>query len=484
MKLRPIQEAAIQETLDSFKTGELYHLLQAAVAFGKTIYSSELIRRSHAKYGAKTLFLAHLKELVLQTAEKLEQVAPEVNYGIMMAQRKEVEDVTIGTRQTVSQNLELFGPINLIIIDEVHVFSADNLKIVEYFLKLNPRLRVLGLTGTPFGSKGYIYGEDKLWDEPFFTATVDQMIGMGYLSPYRYKVVEQPKLDNVKIVGGDFNEGDLGEEMIQHMGSIQKAIDEHAADRNHIMVFCVTIDHGEQVAELLGAKCVHSKLDKKVWRERVDEFKEGRVRFIVNISQLAVGFDAPVVDCIVMARPTMNPALATQICGRSIRICEGKKDALILDLVNNYSRVGLPSNPKVRTPEEREEKETKELTACVCPECLQITENGTVCQFCGAELTEKIEIIAENERLRLEEIETKAKQLHIERLWVKQNHVTKKGNRGDLFGIKLDKKTKPVFHFAAHSSKNLMKKHERFGALKIGQPAMLTNSAQGPWVNW
>jgi len=327
VKLRPIQEECLESVISSFKSGGTYHLVQAPVAFGKTILASALIQKAVQKWGAKCLFLAHLQELVLQTEEKLKAVAPEIDCGIFGAGlgRKEIKTVTIGTKQSIVRALDRLVDINLIIIDEVHVMGKndDYLKIIKHCLAQNPRLRVLGVTGTPFRlGEGYIYGDDKRWADLVHYTTLDQMIEIGYLSPYRYKMACSPDLSKVKKSAGEFNIGDLSDEMIKeyHMGSVKQAIDEHAQARKSIMVFAVTIEHAEALAEFLGCEAVHSKLDKDTWRDRVDRFKSGVARILVNVTQLSIGFDAPRIDCIVLARPTMSPALFVQMIGRSLRI--------------------------------------------------------------------------------------------------------------------------------------------------------------------
>ena len=135
MKLRPIQEDCISEVFSSFRNGGTYHLVNACVSFGKTIVASEIMRKSKTDFGAKCLFLAHLKELVMQTVEKFNAVAPDLSCGVFMGNQKNNQDITVGTWQTVSRNLDMFGDLNLIIIDEVHYYSAKYQAIVDYFLE-------------------------------------------------------------------------------------------------------------------------------------------------------------------------------------------------------------------------------------------------------------------------------------------------------------------------------------------------------------
>lgn len=488
LKLRPVQEEALDAIIESFKGGGTYHLVQAPVAFGKTILSSGLMDRSFSKYGAKCLFLAHLRELVTQTIDKVSVAAPALSCGVFMGSQREIKDITIGTRQTVERNLEAFGPINLLICDECHLWSPQYQKIADYFLKLNPRLRVLGVTGTPFSKKGWIYGEGKVWPDPCYTTTIDKMISLGYLSPFRYKLAESEEikrdLAGVKIVGNEFHEGDLGMVMEQdlHLGSVSKAIEEHCQGRKKIMVFGVTIEHAEKLASHLGAKAVHSKLKKKIWRERVDDFKHGDERILVNVSQLSVGFDSPEVDALVIARPTCSPALHVQICGRALRVCPGKDDAMIIDLCGNYVRNGLPNKPKIYEKEKRSEGGEREARAQVCPDCLEVVEGPDVeCPFCGAEMKDKIEINEINEQQRMREIEAELARPQME-IWGSKPHVTGNGNVGTLFWVRLKGRKKPLFRFCGDGTKKEERTRAQLKGIDPWQRVDLMQTAYGEWI--
>ena len=489
IKLRGIQEEALDGAISSFRSGGTYHLLQAPVAFGKTIFSSALMKHAVDEFGAKCLFLAHLTELVVQTVDKFNAVAPELSCGVVMGNQKKVCDVTVGTRQTVGKNLDLFEKINLIIIDEVHLYGPQYQKIVDHFLEKNPRLRVVGVTGTPFNLKeGWIYGDKKIWPDPFHASTMDQMIDMGYLSPYRYKMAESldDELQGIKKTAGEFNEGDLGEMMQEehHMGTVKHAIEAYAYDRKRIMVFAVTIEHAEKLADFLGCFAVHSKLKKDDWREKVDRFKSGDERILVNVSQLSIGFDCPEVDCVVVARPTMSPALHVQIFGRGMRISEGKKDCLFLDLVGNYLRHGLPSNPKVRNPKEKQDdRESEDAKSKVCPECFEVVEGEeTVCPHCGAELTVKKDIINRDEAIKMMEIE-RENNAHRFIKWWEKDAISNSGYHGVRFCLSVTNREKPVFKFVTNGAAKQEKVRIRLREFNHGDIVNIIDTAYGPWVS-
>lgn len=462
-------------------------MVQASVAFGKTIVASELMRVSKTKYGAKCLFLAHLQELVVQTVEKFKRVAPDLSCGVFMGKERSSEDIIVGTRQTVEKHMDKIEKINLIIIDEVHLYGPQYQKIVNHFLKLNPRLRVLGVTGTPYNlSEGWMYGDLKLWPEPCFVAHIDQMIELGYLSKYRYKMADaMDEIENVGKSKGEFKEGELEDILTEerHMGSIRHVIDEYCEGRKRIMIFCVTIDHAEELSKFLGVVCVHSKLNKNEWRERVDRFKRGDDRILVNVTQLTVGFDCPEVDCLIVARPTMSPSLHVQICGRGLRVNDGKHDCLIIDMVGNYLRHGLPSNPKVRKPKEKQEKkEKKEKRDSVCPECFEIVEGEEIiCPNCGAALSSKKEAKEINEKIKLMEIEEEKKRHRVERFGEK-NTITKNGNEGIRFWIKVTGREMPLFKFCGNGTGKIDRTRERLNRLKVGDAVDIMATAYGDWI--
>ena len=63
----------------------------------------------------------------------------------------------------------------------------------------------------------------------------------------------------------------------------------------------------------------------------VNDFKQKKFKYLVNVSVLTTGFDAPHVDVIAILRPTESNSLYQQIVGRGLRLAEGKKDCYVLD---------------------------------------------------------------------------------------------------------------------------------------------------------
>jgi len=94
---------------------------------------------------------------------------------------------------------------------------------------------------------------------------------------------------------------------------------------------------------------------------------------------LTTGFDAPNIDCVAMLRPTMSPGLYYQMVGRGFRLCEGKKDCLILDFGGNVLRHGPVDTIRIQDGRNGGPAPAKE-----CPQCHSVVGAGySVCPDCG-----------------------------------------------------------------------------------------------------
>ena len=68
-------------------------------------------------------------------------------------------------------------------------------------------------------------------------------------------------------------------------------------------------------------------------KEALEGFANGTYDVLTNAMLVTEGYDEPSVDCIVCLRPTQSESLYQQIVGRGTRLCEGKKDLLLLDFL-------------------------------------------------------------------------------------------------------------------------------------------------------
>lgn len=410
MKLRPYQEEALAAVRHAMKT-EKNVLLQAATGAGKPIMFASIIKEWLTAYPEMRIaVVAHREILVRQAYDKLLKVWPEGEgkIGIACASVSSSMNLgaqcVIGSPQTLSRRLNNVGEFHLIIVDECHRLPPPSRKsqyntLISDMRNTYPDMRLLGVTATPYRlGHGYIYGdrcrkgEENWFPDLTYSISISDLQEQGYLSGYKAKqgVAMGEALCGVSTRSGDFNMDQLGEVMSKevHIRNAVDAVMEHAADRKHIAVFATTISHArllEAAFEGAGIKSgiIHSEQPKALRDMELERFSSGGSRVICNVGVLTEGWDFPSVDCIVLCRPTMSPALFVQMVGRGLRITEGKKDCLILDLSDNFTRHGDPNEPTV-TVGGRDAGKAADATLKVCPGCQEIIDaKAQECPECG-----------------------------------------------------------------------------------------------------
>lgn len=102
---------------------------------------------------------------------------------------------------------------------------------------------------------------------------------------------------------------------------------------------------------------------------------------IVCVTGNTTGFDSPNIDCLVCLRPTKSTGLWVQQVGRGSRICDGKKNCVILDYGGNIDRHGPIDQIKPRIKEPKDKPGEAPMKTCLnclaqchagmkfCPEC-------------------------------------------------------------------------------------------------------------------
>ena len=159
-------------------------------------------------------------------------------------------------------------------------------------------------------------------------------------------------------------------------------------DRGSWLVFAGGIENTETVAATLrelgiNVAAVHSKLPGKENDKRINAFKRGELRGLVNNGKLTTGFDHPPIDFMGILRSTTSPGLWGQILGRGSRPSQGKANALVLDFAGNTERLG-PIND-LKPP-----KKAGEGGGCapvrICDECGMYNRAAAkFCEDCGRE---------------------------------------------------------------------------------------------------
>ena len=355
--LRPYQQDAVKNTITHFRQSSLPAVIVLPTGAGKSLVIAELARL--AKH--KILVLTHVKELVEQNAEKYSSYGLQASiFSAGLKQKSLQHQVTFASVQSLSRNLhELNEFYSLVIIDECHRVSGDETsqyqQILQQLKQYNPELKVLGLTATPYRlGMGWIYHQhyhgfvrgDK--SAPFakciYELPLRYMIKHNYLTPPNKL---DPAVENYDFSSltsdsfGRFNEKDVNT-LLTEQTRATKSIIEHvlslSEQRQGVMIFAATVMHAKEIISYLPecqAALITADTHSHDRDTIITRFKAKQLKYLVNVSVLTTGFDAPHVDVIAILRPTESVSLYQQIVGRGLRLDKGKKDCLVIDYAGN-----------------------------------------------------------------------------------------------------------------------------------------------------
>jgi len=309
-------------------------------------------------WGGRVLILAHVKELLEQAHEKLLAMAPDLwhrigVYSAGLKSRDTEHPIIVAGIQSVYRRAAELDRFDLILIDEAHMLPPDGEGMYRTFLEearvVNPNVRLVGLTATPYRmTTGMICGPDNLLNHVCFEVGVRELIVQGYLSVLKSKSGRR-KADTagLHIRGGEFVAGEV-EALMDDDALVRPACAEIAAqtqERHAVLIFAAGVRHALHVRRVLGEtghECGFVCGDTPPCErgEILKRFKDGGLKYLVNVNVLTTGFDAPNIDCVALLRPTNSPGLYYQMCGRGFRLHPGKSDCLVLDFGGNILRHG------------------------------------------------------------------------------------------------------------------------------------------------
>ncbi|MDU0354053.1 DEAD/DEAH box helicase [Paraglaciecola aquimarina] len=385
--LRDYQTQAVEAAVKHFRKSGEPAVIVLPTGAGKSLVIAELSRLAKGR----VICLAHVKELVEQNhAKYLATGSPAGIFSAGLGQKNTNAKTTFASIQSLSANLEDFqASVSLLVIDECHRVSMEDsgqyIKTLAHFRSLNPHLKVLGLTATPYRlGSGWIYqhhyhGYARSCPSSFFKKCVFElplqyMITRGYLTPpthYDAAIAHYDFSLLTESLDGEQNTDDIAlNELIHKHPRVTKAVTEQiiqlSQDRQGVMIFAATIDHAQEITDYLPTDQTalitgSTKITQR--DELIASFKAKKIKYLVNVSVLTTGFDAPHVDVIAILRPTQSISLFQQIVGRGLRLSPGKKDCLILDYTNN--------GYNIFQPEIGEKKPTQDSVAVQihCPQC-------------------------------------------------------------------------------------------------------------------
>lgn len=338
LTLRPHQTLGIDMLRQAIASGCHRPLLHLATGGGKTLIAAVMAKGVLAK-GKRAVFVVPSVSLIAQTIERFFAEGI-MDIGVLQADHPMTaphKPIQIASAQTLARR-GWPKDVDVVFVDEAHVAH----RVIFEWMAAEPDLTFVGLSATPWTK-----GLGKHYDALCKPIEMQALIEQGFLSRYRVFVPsEKADLDGIKITGGDYHQGQLGEEMARPK-LVADVVETWLGKGGNRSTLCFAVDraHARMLAEQFDRAGVTveyvdqhtSGAERKAIGERVNA---GLTKVVVNIGCLTTGVDWDI-RCIILARPTKSEMLHVQIVGRGLRTAEGKNDCVILDHAGNFLRLGM-----------------------------------------------------------------------------------------------------------------------------------------------
>ncbi|MBF0339684.1 MAG: DEAD/DEAH box helicase [Magnetococcales bacterium] len=330
VELRPYQQRILSGTQDPTQG-----VIVSPTGSGKTITALELIRRR----SQRAAVLVHSQSLADQwrkvIMEKMNIQAGMIGGGAWTVGR----EITVAMMQTLTARPEkarqFAALVGMVIVDECHHAPAGT--FAEVIGMFPARFRY-GFTATPErgdGLEGMVY---RLLGDVVATVLPEEVQGLGGIVQARIDVVDTgcrfPHVDPQKKNTWTALLEALVADQARNRQISRLAIS--LAQHRQTLVLTDRVEHAESLASLIpGALLIHGKIPAKERAQRMGMMTTARV-VVGTKGLLGEGLDCSVWSALILASPMSGATPLLQAVGRVIRPAPGKKDGLVLDLVDAH----------------------------------------------------------------------------------------------------------------------------------------------------
>ena len=349
------QQEMLEQLANERAHGRTRNLLVAATGTGKTVVAAFDYRNTCRSEGGhpRLLFVAHREEILRQALRTYREVLRAPDFGELLTGSHQPErwDHLFATIDSLtSRNLVATVGADhwhTVVVDECHRLAADRF---DTFAKAVRPSVLLGLTATPERSDGQPiaqYFDARPDGSPAVELRLWHALDLQLLAPFEYYACddatdfsevpwdrpgEREAVDNL-VTGNDVRARLVINEWRRLASD---------ARQSRAIVFCVSVAHAEFMTDWLNraglpAACVIGTTASEERRRAPQRLLSGELCALVTVDLYNEGIDLPMVDTLLLLRPTQSPVLFQQQIGRGLRLAPPKKEScLVLDFVGQH----------------------------------------------------------------------------------------------------------------------------------------------------
>lgn len=313
------------------------YLIQLATGLGAREIASSIKRKG------RVLLLSDGEEQVHQLEN---YYGHRCTFGVEMnSEESHGEEAVSASVRTLVNRLDRFRPddFDMIITTEAHHAVAPSyLKIYDYF---KPRLHV-GFTATP--NRGDRLRLDMVFDKILYQKDIRWGIENGYICDIdcQRKIIHYD-ITGIGESGDDFSTKELVSKMDREDVNREVAHVYEECAIGQTLIFASSVEHAKNIAGLIeGAIAYTNDLPNRM--QVLEDFKTRKVKCLVTCNLLTEGVEIPTIETIMIARPTKNLGLYTQMVGRGMFRIQGEKEVLhLIDLIGISNKTEICTAPNL-----------------------------------------------------------------------------------------------------------------------------------------
>ena len=348
------QQEMLERLAAERKHGRNRNLLVAATGTGKTVVAAFDYRATCNQVGGRPrlLFVAHREEILQQALRTYREVLRDPDFGDLLAGAHEPEqhDHLFATIDSVASR-DLVATLgaahwHTVVVDECHRLAADRF---DGFARAVQPTTLLGLTATPERSDGKPltpYFDHRPDGSPAVELRLWHALDLQLLTPFEYYACDD-QTDFSSVPWDQPGEREAIDKLVTANDVRAKLVVKEwlrlapEPKKSRALVFCVSVAHAEFMTAWLNraglpAACVvgHTSPDER--RQAPQRLASGELCALVTVDLYNEGVDLPMVDTLLLLRPTQSPVLFQQQLGRGLRLAPKKESCLVLDFVGQH----------------------------------------------------------------------------------------------------------------------------------------------------
>lgn len=334
--------------------GRHRNLMVAATGTGKTVVAAFDYHAICRQIGGRPrlLFVAHREEILRQALRTYREVLRDPEFGELLTGNHEPAhfDHLFATIDMVTSR-DLIATLgagywHTVVVDECHRLAADRF---DTFARTVRPVILLGLTATPERSDGQPltpYFEHRPDGSPAVELRLWHALDLQLLSPFEYyacddetdfSAVPWDQPGEREAIGNLVTSNDIRARLV--VREWMRLASEPR--KSKAVVFCVSVAHAEFMTNWLNraglpAACIVGTTSREERHRAPQRLASGEVCALVTVDLYNEGVDLPMVDTLLLLRPTQSPVLFQQQLGRGLRLSPGKESCLVLDFVGQH----------------------------------------------------------------------------------------------------------------------------------------------------